>query len=369
MRFLKGLLAFFLVVIIIGGVSFIGWNIYVDYQFNNSMNMSSDNTQSSSQDKSNKDETEMSNMNNTAKNAEQNVAIPNPQDAQNREKMSRAIDLIDEAVELITFDPYSNATVPDSSDSMQMENKGQSSQVTGTINIYPSDNSSVNLTPSNDTATNDTGMSTDTQGTMGNMNTDSDQSNNFVFDQAKLQQLHSGIYTVAQGIMAINELSKNLLNQSMKIEQTPFTYQTYVVRYSSALQNKTELDSAINMLGKASILINVNPYASDNGYAYNNDKMKQLHDGIYQYAQGMALLESLGEDFTNQMSTASMSAQNLVYNTNQMDMSSSIGTNLFGNINMSTIFNVIIIILVIGLIIGILGAISNLFKNKVRTND
>jgi len=366
MRFLKGLLAFFLIIIIVGGVAFVGWNIYVDYQFNNSMNMTSDNTK----DNTNKEETDMSNMNNTAENTEQNASIPNPMDAHNREKMSRAIDLIDEAVELITIDPYSNATVPDSKDPMQMnDNQGQTSQVTGTINIYPNDNSTVNLTPSNDTATTDTGMSTGTKSTMDNMDADTSQSNNFVYDQAKLQQLHSGIYTLAQGILAINELSDNLLNQSMKIEQTPFTYQTYVVRYSSALQNKTELENAMNMLGKASILINVNPYAPENGYTYNNDYMKQLHEGIYKYAQGMALLESLGEDFTNQMTTASMSAQNLVYSSNQMDMSSSIGTNLFGNINMSTIFNVIIIILVIGLIVGVLGAVSNLFKNKARAND
>jgi len=367
MRFLKGLLAFFLIIIIVGGVAYVGWNIYVDSQFNNSMDMTSDNTQ----DNTNNEETDMSNMNNSTDNAEQNVAIPNPQDAENREKMSKAIDLIDEAVELITIDPYSNATVPDSSDPMQMDNsQGQASQVTGTINIYPSDNSSVNLTPSSDTATNDNGMNnTETQSTMGKMDTVSNQSNNFVYDQAKLQQLHSGIYTVAQGILAINELSDNLLNQSMRIEQAPFTYQTHVLRYSAALQNKADLENALTMLDKASILINVNPYASENGYAYKNDNMKQLHEGIYKYAQGMALLESLGEDFTNQMTTASMSAQNLIYSANQMDMSGSIGTSLFSNINMSTIFNIIIIILVIGLIIGILGAISNLFKNKVRTND
>lgn len=191
------------------------------------------------------------------------------------------------------------------------------------------------------------------------------QNNNIVYDQGKLQQLHSGIYTMAQGVLAINDLNENLLNQSMMLETNPLTYQTYVFRYNTALQNKAKLESAIELLNQISVLINVNPYASPNGYAYNSDNLKQLHEGIYKLAQGMGTLNSLKVDFTNQMSEASMQAQNRVYNTNPMDMSQEmLGTGLFRNINLSTIFNLIIIVLMIGLIAGVLGAVLKMFKKN-----
>jgi uncharacterized membrane protein len=62
------------------------------------------------------------------------------------------------------------------------------------------------------------------------------------------------------------------------------------------------------------------------------------------------------------MTTASVNAQNLVNNMGGMNMGS--GTGLFGNLSLSTIFNIIIIVLILGLILGILGAIANLFKQK-----
>lgn len=362
MKFFRGLMTFFLVLIILSGLGYIGYNVFIGDLFFSEPNMTSRVLSEAA-----KEEMNMSGTNNSAT---QNIALPNPLDAQNREKMNQAIRLIDQALELITIDPYSKATIPGSNDNMNMDNmQGNSSQGTGTINIYPSDNSSVNIVPSE----NETDAQDSTQANMGSMDMDSmdldtKTSNNYVYDQGKLQQLHSGIYTMAQGILAINELNDDLLNQSMMIETSPTTYQTYVLRYGAALQNKTNLESAIELLNQVSVLINVNPYASPNGYAYNSDNLKQLHEGIFKLAQGMGMLNSLKEDFTNQMSQASIQAQNMISSSNSMDMVEDglFGYDLFGDMSLSTIFKLIIIVLMIGLITGVLGAISKMFKNNNR---
>lgn len=374
MRFLKGLFAFFLVIIIIGGIGFIGYNIYMGNLFGGNMNMSMGSTQNTTQNtnqstqqntsqaSSDTGSMNMSGMNGSANTANQTTAIPNPYDAQNRAKLQEATDLINAALEQITIDPYSNATVPDSSTQMNGM-QGQTSQGTGTINIYPSDSSTVSILPDNDT----TGTSQSTMGSMNMGATDSTGTINHVYDQAKLQQLHSGIYTIAQGVMAIEELNDKLLTQSMTLEQQPYTYQTYVNRYNTALQNQTDLEKTMAQLNNASVLINVNPYASDSGYDYDGNSMKQLHDGIYKFAQGMATLESLYTDFENQMTTASMSAQKLTYSMGSMSMQGS-SSSLLGNLSLSSIFNLILVVLVIGLIIGILGAIVSLFRRKPQPN-
>lgn len=379
MKFLKGLLVFLLLIIIIGGVGFLAYNLYFNNMtFDMGMNMSSDTTGNNTSDNSanqstdnnttennTNDTMDMSGMNNATGNMNQTAAIPNPQYAKNREKLSEAIVMINQALDQITLDPYSKATVSDNS-SMQM-NKSQSSQGTGTINIYPSDNSSVNILP--DTTNQDANT---TQSDMAGMNMNDvmqdTADNKYVYDQSKLQQLHSGIYTIAQGILAINELNDSLLEQSMALEQQPFTYQTYVLRYNNSLTNERDLENAMTLLNSASVLINVNPYASDSGYSYDMDSLKQLHEGVYKFAQGMAILESLKEDFISQMSAASMSAQNLVTNTTQMNMSSS-DTGIFNNLSLNTIFNIIIVVMIIGLIIGLLGSILSLFKHKPQMNS
>lgn len=369
MKFIKGLVVFLLIIIIVGGVGFLAYNLYFgNMMLGNGMNMSSDNSEDTTSNDTgdSKDESmNMSDMEMSSDNMNQTAAIPNPQDAKNREKLNEAITLINKALDQITIDPYSNATVSDKS-SMQM-NSNMSSQGTGTINIYPSGNSSVNITPNDSTQETDTSKTT-----MAGMNMDDStqdtENTNYVYDQVKLQQLHSGIYTIAQGTLAIEELNDSLLGQSMILEQQPFTYQTYVLRYNNALQNKADLEKVMSLLDSASILINVNPYASDNGYTIDSDSVKQLHEGVYNFAQGMAILESLEQDFINQMSSASVSAQNTVYNMGQMDMGSS-STSVFGGLSISTIFNIILIVLIVGLIIGILGSILKLFKYKTPAID
>lgn len=366
MRFLKGLITFLLIIIIVGGVGFLAYNLYFgNLMLGSGMNMSSDNGGDSTNDMNNDDSSNMSNMDMSTGNTNQPVAIPNPEDSKNREKLNEAITLINKAMDQITIDPYSQATVSDTSD-MQM-NGSMATQGTGTINIYPRDNSSINIIP--DEASQDMASSQPAMTGMNMQDNTKDQGKtNHVYDQMKLQQLHSGIYTIAQGLAAIEELNDNLLGQSMTLETQPFTYQTYVSRYNNALKNKTELENVMSLLDSASILINVNPYASDYGYTIDSDSMNQLHEGVYKFAQGMAILESLNQDFINQMTSASMNAQNSVSLIDQMNMGSS-SSGILGGFSISSIINIILIVLVIGLIIGILGAILNLFKHKSPVNS
>jgi hypothetical protein len=362
-KFLKGLFTFFVILVILGGLVYIGYAVLERDIFQ----LRVDTTPNAQMEETNQDNMNMKGMDNSA---QENVkpALPNPYDAQNREKMTQAIGMIDQALELITIDPYSKATMPSSKDSMQMDSMQGQEQGNGTINIYPSDNSSVNIGPSEnntDSANNEVNATDAMQGNMDSMTMN--QSNNYVYDQGKLQQLHSGIFTMAQGVLAINELNDDLIEQSMMVETNPLSYQTYVLRYSTALKNKTNLENAVEMLSQASVLININPYASQNGYAYNNDSMKQLHEGIYKLAQGMALLKSLNNDFTTQMTSATLQAQNIVYNNQiSVDDMGYMGYGMFENISISTVINLVIIVLVAGLIIGILGAISSLFKKNKK---
>lgn len=368
MKFIKGLLIFFLLVIIVGGVSFLAYSIYSgNMPFGGNMNMSSTNTQDNSsninKNNNSSDKMDMSDMNNSSDN-NQTVAIPNPQDAKNIEKFTEAVSLINKALEQITIDPYANATVSNSS-SM---NNNQMTQGTGTINIYPSGNSSVNLTP-NSTTQDTKGAKSTRSGMNITDNEQNSQNTNYVYDQIKLQQLHAGIYTIAQGVLELNELNDSLLNQSMALEQQPLTYQTYVLRYNKISKNKTDLDNVIKLLDSASVLINVNPYASDYGYEIDRDSMKQLNEGVYKYAQGMALLQSLKKDLVSQMADASQNAQSMIYNSGMSNMNMGGISSFIGNISVNSIFNIILGILIIGLIIGILGSVLSLFKNKPQNNS
>jgi hypothetical protein len=365
MRFLKGLLVVFLFIIIIGGLGFLGYSLFMGNMSFSKMNMSSDQKMSSGQESTNmpgKDTAVTSDTKN-------DNLLPGSYNSQNREKLTNAINLINDAVELITIDPYSQITV--SNNSMNMNRtQGNASQTNGSINIYPSDNSSVNITPgSSQTGPDLAGITDNTQNNMNmpDINMAGNQPNNTVYDQAKLQQIHNGIYTLAEGILTINELNNNLMTQSLTLEENPYTYQTYVNRYNNASRNKKDLDKATQMLKQAFVLVNINPYTSENGYQYNTDSMKQLHQGIYKLAQGMSMLESLGDDFIYQMSTAYTEAQSAVSYSGQMNMDS-MQTGLFGNINMKTLLNIVIVILVVGLVTGIIGTISSLFRTRSNLN-
>ncbi|WP_070000006.1 hypothetical protein [Cellulosilyticum sp. I15G10I2] len=377
MRALRSFIATLLILIIIGGLGYVGYSAY----FMGGMNNFLINIPQTNQPPSNNEQ--MPTQNNT----EQSTVVPNAAAAGNRETLTEAIGLINQAIDLITVDPYSKTTLPDMNNgSMQMEGmqgqQGQPSSGTPTINIYPNGNSSVTITPSENQSTdaNNQVPAVTNQGAMSGMSgmtgmagMDNMQQgqNNFVYDQDKLQQLHNGIFTLAQGVMFINQLNEELFAQSTMVEASPANYQTYIIRYNTALQNRNKLSNAINMLTQASVLVNVNPYAPPNGYSYNSEAMKQLHQGVYKLAQGMALLDQLNQEFGNQMINAGVQVQSLnsTSNPTAVDYGSTASQGIFTNMNFTTIFNIILVILLISLIIGVLGGIINMLSPRNKKSE
>jgi hypothetical protein len=134
---------------------------------------------------------------------------------------------------------------------------------------------------------------------------------NFVFDQVKLQQLNTAIFTISQGVEELNRLGEELSVQASQPERNPADYQTYIERYNKAFQNKSRLNSAQSMLSQISILTNINPYASTDGYKFDISGMKKLHDGVFKLAKANSQLMRLNEEFTSQMNEAYAKAQEL----------------------------------------------------------
>lgn len=372
MKFFRSLFVVFLVLIIVGGLGYIGWSMFLapmSNSGNSSMgNMPGMNTPPKNQTPSpqvpnnNQQMPGMSGMQQPQNNAVQNNAPLNIIAIQNKDKINQAIGTINQAIELISIDPYSRATVPSAVNGSMGNMQGQSNQG-GTVNVFPSGNSTVNVVPPGNNTPNNVSSSTNTN--MGAMT--GQQNTNYVYDQGKLQQLNNGIYTFAQGIMQINQLSEDLTVQSAMLEDNPATYQTYSSRYYMALQNKSKLNNAVTKINQASTLVNVNPYASPNGYQINVPEMQNLHQGVYKLAQGMTMLSRLNDDFTTQMALAARQAQNI---TNAMNNMSDMNTSsMWSNISFSTIFNIVLVIMVIGLIIGILGAIVSMFRKRPGKNN
>ncbi|MDS1029276.1 hypothetical protein RDV78_01995 [Bacillota bacterium LX-D] len=328
MKLLKNIIGFFLILIIVGGIGYLGWSYFKMNGTHMGMNMTSDN--------------------NTNQNQKNNVPL-NTIAIQNKDKMNQALSLINQAIDQITIDPYSQTTVPNSTNGTNQGN--------GTTNIYPSGNNSINIAPTGNS-------STQTPAATSTGKADTNQQNkSYVYDQNALQQVHNGIFVLAQSLSYLNDLNDDLISQAAIAEPSMPTYDTYVAKYNLALQNRTKLTFAMNMLDQASTLINVNPYGSPNGYEYNVQEMRQLHQGIYKLAQGMVVLNRLKQDFMNQMVQASTQAQNTMTMGNQMSM----GNN--GYFSIQTIFSIILVIMLLGLIGGILGAVLSMIKkNKTEKN-
>lgn len=375
MKFLKGLVVFLLIIIIVGGLGYIGWSVFFmpNSHFSLGMgNMSGMNTQQNTQTPSNQtgSSNQMAGLQGTQGNSGQNNTVQNNSGQniplntlaiQNKDKLNQAIGTINQAIDLITIDPYSRITVPNIL-IQQGALQGEQNQPGGTVNVYPGGNSTVNVTPP---AGNNT-PNKSTSSTNNNTAAIIDQQNaNYVYDQGKLQQLNNGIYTLAQGVMLVNQLGDDLTIQSSTVEVNPQTYQTYINRYNTALQNKTKINNAISMINQVFTLVNINPYGSVNGYQINIPEMQKLHQGVYKLAQGIAMLKGLNDDFTVQMVQAAYNAQKLSATTSN----SMAGMNMNSNgisLNLTTIFNIVLIVMVVGLVLGVFGAIISMFRYKPK---
>lgn len=389
MKFLKGLLVFVLIAVIIGGIGYIGYSfLFMGDMNHSSMNSSTANavtdshSQRTSDAKTNQNDQSMSgmagmsgmessatgnqtNQNNNSQQTNSQLALNQANSVlQNKEKLDKSAALIDEALKLMSLDPYA----PDESNSgmnMQMQESGNSAQPSQdsisattesgnstTINIYPTDNNS------------------NTSSSMSNIPM---QDMGTTYDASKMDKLHSGLYKIAVGTALIEQLKNDLTNQA---ENAAGNYQDAIQYYSNqynlTVQNKNKLNQIMTYLNEAANLVNINPYVSSNGLVYDSDRMNQIHQSIQKLAAGVVSLNGLSDDLTKQTISLTNTVQNYVNTTNQqmnnssMSMPMSSNGGLFDNINMTSVVNIVLILFVIGLVFGILGFIFSLLKSPAQ---
>ncbi len=331
MKVFRRITEFILILIIIGGIGFLTWNIT-----NTSGNMQGMNMGDNQNNTNNTTNTQENSAHNTMPGM-QNDTLLNTLDIKNKDKLDQVITAINDSINQITIDPYSKITVPRSS----LQQNASEQQRNTTINIYPNSNNTVNAPVQ--------GNATPPAAASNNLNA------NIVYNQAKLEQLHNGIFKLSQGLMSLNDLNDDL-TQQVTIQE-PANYESYARRYSTLYQNKVKLTRALNLINEGSLLVNVNPYTSGVGYEYDATQMEQLHKGIYKLAQGMLLGVRLGEDFTKQMTEVNLLANNTSMNTMNMSPSYSIR-----GIDVKVILYMLIVVFIVTFIIALSGAVKAAFK-------
>lgn len=206
--------------------------------------------------------------------------------SQNRTKLNQALNSLNQAMDLITTDPYAQITMPNRMSEYPRET------TPGTPGVASRDNITINITPPATTtppgtATQPGIISPTTPGTPPAK--DLPSTVNIVFDQYKLEQVHEGIFKLSQATMLLSELNNDLADQSVVSEANPSTLQTYMMRYNITLQNRNKLTQATRLLREATVLVNVNPYAPETGYVFSNQRMQQLHQGISEMAKSTVM--------------------------------------------------------------------------------
>lgn len=359
-KFFKSVLALILILVIVGGLGYIGYSYY----FMNPNNMSTANGQgnTSNQDPMNMQGGSMTDTDQTAN----VIALEAVRVAMaNKEDLETAVAALNEAMTYMTLDPYSPSEKADSMGSMNEVQTPTIAPVTNptqgntTINIYPE--------------TNNTQQSTSTPNmAMTNMGT--------VYDATKMEQLHSGLYKLSVGMQLLGQLKNDLNTQAEyanKDIQNPIQY--YSNQYALVFQNKNKLNNALTYINEASSLVNINPYVSENGLVYDKDRMKKIHESIFKMAQGVASLNKLSDDMTIQAVNTANAAQNYANNVNNANMNPGMSTTnnatggifdgLFTNINIPTIVNIIMILFVTLFILGLFGFIFSLLKTTTKKSS
>lgn len=375
MKFLKNLLAFFLVMVIVGGVGFIGYNVFF---VNHTGHDTSDNIaldagqggQNNSTNNTSGHTNTGSGSDNTSGNSiginHANIIL------KNKENVSNSVAVLDEAMKLLTVDPY--APVSDSktmTDMGQNQENGQHNNTAGIqnntqtgnttapnqegnntiINIYPQGQDNVN-TPNNTMSQSNTAMH--------NMGT--------LYDPYKMEQLHNGLYKISVGMTMLKQLETQLSTQaeySVLNTQNPVNF--YTTQYNLTIHNRQKLGEAINYIKEATNLVNINPYVSSEGLVYDKDRMNQIHQGVFKLASGVASLSLINDDLTTQTIQLSSTVQgymNGIASNNHITHGTQQGIfdSILGSMNIRTVVNIVLILFVIGLILGIIGFASSLFK-------
>ncbi len=356
-NFFSKFLSFFLVLIIIGGVGFLGYNLLLN---NGGMNMNSMTTGGNNET----DTATNSNTNDSSSNDTMNMGIDkstnnNTNDAQysttvinvvlqNKVNLEKTIETLNETLKLMTFDPYGVDEKQQSNENNQTtKNEIETKEVKDgtTINIYP-------------------------QNVSGQV--DAMQSMGTKYDATKMEKLHTGLYKISIGMQLLEQLKNNLSSQleqaSMQIIN-PSQY--YYNQYLITVQNKAKLTEALTYINEAGTLLNINPYISQEGTVYDKDGMSIIHDSVFKLAQVVVDLNMINDNFSKQAITLGNETQSYLNNTQSMQNMNmaDTGTNIFSNVSAVTVFNILMIVFVFVFIISILGYIGGLLKSPRNNNS
>ena len=336
MKVFRGILTFCLILIIIGGSTFLIYQLANKSPNMVGMNMKSmeiktngdSNSMGMPMNKNSNDTTASYNSTKNPMNTRINIDYTTTL-IDEKNKLNDVITTLKEALNNITNDPYSKVTVKSNY---------------GVMNSPPSANTTVNIYPNSVEKNNSTSM---TDGFM-------------VYNQEKLQQMHNGIFKISQGMWLLGVLYDNM-NSQLAIADKSLDSEFYNLQ----LQNKITLSNALKLISDGSNFINVNPYDSGKGYEYNAVAMEQLHSGIYKLAQGLMLGNSLNNDFTKNTQNI-----NLAYNRYSKSMDATNSMNpmpMNSNFNISTIFSIVMFVFIILLFISLVAIIRGIFRTKPKT--
>jgi len=354
------IIAVFLVLVIIGGSGFLGYNLLsgsIGSMDMASMSTGSATNKDQSKETTSKADTSNSEMkmdenSNDSMNMDDSTEQSNSQYStqvisavlQNKDDLEKTMVTLKESLSMITIDP--NPAEDPNTNSTQEQATGQTTdQTTETkdnqgntiINVYPQDGTTQTTA-------------------MENMGT--------TYDAAKMEQLHTAVYKVAVGMQLLEQLKSNLSNQ-LEMASTSVTNpaQYFNNQYFTTVQNKIKLNDALNYINEAGSLVNINPYVSKDGLVYDQAKMGQLHESINKLAVAVVGLNKINDNFSQQSIQFSNLAQTSPTMTS-MDMSGG----FLSNINMTTVFNALVIVFILIFIISIFGYISRLLKSPKNSN-
>lgn len=387
MKFLKNFVAFVLVLVIIGGVGFIGYNFLFLNHYSipgitasNTTTNTASKTASSSNSSMNMPMEDQNQQNSSQQSSSNSVGLAQSnQILQNKDGLNKSITDLKDALKLMTVDPYAPSSNSNAMGNMQMQEKTQNPNTSvaqgnaqtnaTTTPTQGENNTTINIYPQGGTnSTTQTNPSGQISSTMQNMGT--------AYDPSKMEQFHNGLYKISVGMALLDQLENQLVNQAeFASANTKDVIQYYTNQYNLTAQNKIKLNQALTYISDSVALININPYISSNGLVYDKDRMNQIHQSVVKFADGIVSLNQLSDNFTNQTIALSNTVQNYINNANNnmnmasMNTSNSLFGGLFDNVNVSNVVNIVLILFVIGLILGMLGFIFSIIKPSAKKNE
>ena len=360
------ILAIFLVLVIISGSGFLAYNLISGSVGEMSMSGMKSNSDTSSNDNSKDEPTknaetskqEMNMENESSKDNSTNGDMTMKESTENsssqysapviksvllnKDDLEKTLVTLKESINLMKQDPL----VADEDQQTGTNETGTEEQAKTTQNqtTDASGNTIVNVYPPS-----------------GDKQTTAMQHMGTTYDATKMEQLHTGLYKVSIGMQLLEQLKENL---SLQLEQASINItnpsQYYNSQYLTTLQNKNKLTEALNYINEASSLVNINPYISSTGLVYDKNKMGQMHESIDKLAISVVNLNKINDNFSRQSIELINLTQNSPTMTN-MDMNNS--GNVFSSLNMTTVFNALVIVFILIFIVSIFGYISRLLKS------